>query len=114
MPIGDGRQRVVIPKLLAAVSTACAVFKERVRECRVRSRADVIKHLVKMTDIRFLQELDPLTTGTVPSRLLPQQLLALIDCVEGILRARTEAIGGLNLAPHVRVACVHARNACAA
>jgi len=54
---------VVISKLEEATTNACTQFLERVRECRSRTRPDILKHLVQMFDLKFLQSLNPLTTG---------------------------------------------------
>ena len=59
--------KVVISKLSEATTRACGLFIERVRECRSRTRPDILKHLVTMLDLRFLQELTPLTTGAFPA-----------------------------------------------
>jgi len=53
---------------------------------------------VQMFDLKFLQALSPLTTGSTPSRLNPLQLLQVIDCVEGFLKVRLNAVGSLSLA----------------
>lgn len=55
--------KVVISKLSEATTRACGIFLERVRESRSRTRPDLVKHLVQMFDLKFLQELNPLTTG---------------------------------------------------
>jgi len=59
----DPDHRVVIGKLEEATTNACTQFLERVRECRSRTRPDILKHLVQMFDLKFLQSLNPLTTG---------------------------------------------------
>jgi hypothetical protein len=59
----DPDHRVVISKLEEATTNACTQFLERVRECRSRTRPDILKHLVQMFDLKFLQSLNPLTTG---------------------------------------------------
>ncbi len=94
----DADHKVVISILEEATTAACAQFLERVRECRSRTRPDILKHLVQMFDLKFLQALNPLTTGSVPSRLNPLQLLQVIDCVEGFLLVRVHAVGSLHLA----------------
>ncbi len=87
----------VIKKLLDCATTAMEVLLERCAECRLRKRPDVAKFLVRSFDVTFNHTLGSLTTGHAPSLLKPAQLLQLLDCIEGYLAARGEALGGAQL-----------------
>jgi hypothetical protein len=65
----DPDHKVVISRLEEATTAACAQFLERVRECRSRTRPDLLKHLVQMFDLKFLSCLNLLTTGELDHRL---------------------------------------------
>jgi hypothetical protein len=93
----DGDRKVVMSKLAAATTKAWAELEDRVMQCRTRGRSDVIKHLISMFDLKFLQELTPLTTGIAPSRMSPKQLLQVIDCIEGFIKVRKRALGNMSL-----------------
>lgn len=97
---GDGERRVDIGKLSQVTARACSELEDRAMECRMRGRGDVVKHHITMFDLKFLQELTPLTTGVGPSLLSPKQLLQVIDCIEGFIATRKRALGGMQLAPH--------------
>jgi hypothetical protein len=71
--------KVVISKLADATTRACGLFVERVRECKARTRPDIIKHLVQMFDLRFLQELIPLTTGNLQLTTVPTPYTAALQ-----------------------------------
>lgn len=92
-----GEKKVVISKLSDAATKACAELEDRVMECRMRSRPDIIKHHIQFFDLKFLQELTLLTTGTGPSSLTSKQILQLIDCIEGFTSVRKRALGGITL-----------------
>ena len=52
---GAGNRPVLISKLADATARACAELEDRVMECRMRARADIIKHFIQMFDLKFLQ-----------------------------------------------------------
>jgi Exocyst complex component Sec6/PH domain len=94
---GQGAKRISISKLAEATARACGDLEDRAMECRLRGRADVVKHYITMFDLKFLQELDPLTTGNGPSQLGTKQLLQVIDCIEGFVSVRRRALGAMTL-----------------
>lgn len=94
---GAGDRKVVVSKLADATTRACAELEDRVMQCRRRGRADVIKHMIQMYDIQFLQEITPFNTGLGPTTLSPKQLLQLIDCIEGYMNVRKRSVGAMTL-----------------
>jgi hypothetical protein len=71
--------KLSLPKLIEATTRACAELEDRILECRMRSRGDIIKHFIQMLDLKFLQELSPLTTG-MSARLSVLRSLCVISC----------------------------------
>lgn len=95
---GDGSgEKVVISKLAEATTRACAQLEDRCMECRLRKRADIIKHFISMFDLKFYDCLSPMCTGDTPNRLSAKQLLQIVDCMEGYFNVRKKALGGMTL-----------------
>ena len=95
--LGGAQPPVLISRLSEAAARVCAELEDRVMECRMRGRADITKHLIQMCDLKFVQELTPLTTGNGPAALSPKQLLQVIDCIEGFVAVRRRALGSMSL-----------------
>ncbi len=106
-------------RLTDATTKACSDLEERVMVCRMRNRADVVKHFIQaraclliaehrfnnslpqMFDLQFVQQLTALSTGHGPRLLSPKQLLQIIDCIEGFLMTRKRCLGAMTLSAQV-------------